>query len=232
VENLSGRPIVVFFFFFFFFACSLMRFLCTKNKRAKVGEEGGTKWFEYQNPNDINNFISNDTLANDEGENGGAFDPEAFDDSDHETYVIEPPVLGENVELVEEPTKVEQIKIAYAKAAKVVDVKALKNSIWDQISEGNNKKKKKVVVTPFFFGLEKGELLLTLPFFFHFFFCSRATRHRKQNQQKSRRLSKRSWMHFPKPSPRRRCKTFPFPTASFVCSILPTKRISFSNNRI
>jgi len=114
------------------------------NKRHK-GEDGfvnsvaGGKWFEYQNPNDINNFIPPSENDNDDG----GFNPDAFDDSEPENYMIEAPALGENMELVEEPKKVEQIKINYAKSAKVVDVKALKNSIWEDLCATNNVTKSK-----------------------------------------------------------------------------------------
>jgi len=42
---------------------------------------------------------------------------------------------------VTEPRKVEQIKINFAQTAKFVDVKALKETIWNQISEPQTKTK-------------------------------------------------------------------------------------------
>jgi len=54
----------------------------------------------------------------------------AFDD---ENVLLEPPQIGEDIELLEEPRKIEQIKINYVKCAKIVDIKALKDTIWSLI---------------------------------------------------------------------------------------------------
>lgn len=58
--------------------------------------------------------------------------PDAADDDDHD-YIIEPPAA--DLQLIAEPRKVEQIKINYAKTAKFVDVKALKEDIWRELKE-------------------------------------------------------------------------------------------------
>lgn len=53
-------------------------------------------------------------------------------ESDNDDFYIEAPAISEQ-ELVAEPRKVEQIKINYAKQAKVVDIKGLKDTIWQEI---------------------------------------------------------------------------------------------------
>jgi condensin complex subunit 2 len=70
--------------------------------------------------------------------------PTEMDDDDHE-YVIEPPVevAEAGLELIAEPRKVEQIKISYAKTAKFVDVKALKEDIWRELKEHEKEEDKR-----------------------------------------------------------------------------------------
>lgn len=81
-----------------------------------------------------------DTTANDDDDHFGA-EMGPMDDDANEEFIIQPPALegpGE-LQLIAEPKRVEQIKIGYAKTAKFVDVKALKETIWKNIKEAVRK---------------------------------------------------------------------------------------------
>lgn len=58
------------------------------------------------------------------------------DNFDQEPMIIQPPTL-DGVDLIEKPVQVEQIKINFAKKAKLVDVKALKDTIGIEISQSS-----------------------------------------------------------------------------------------------
>jgi hypothetical protein len=63
------------------------------------------------------------------------------DDDNGGEFIINPPFMDNEapgeLQLIQEPRKVEQIKINYAKTAKFVDVRALKETIWKGIKENN-----------------------------------------------------------------------------------------------
>src|SRR5690348_17170205 len=52
---------------------------------------------------------------------------------------IPPPAITDEMELVNAPRKIEQIKINYVKTAKTVDVKALKDTLWSGIHSKDKK---------------------------------------------------------------------------------------------
>ncbi|EDQ86567.1 uncharacterized protein MONBRDRAFT_28164 [Monosiga brevicollis MX1] len=123
---------------------------------------GGDNWYDYNNPNDMNNFcgagVDGGDLVN--AGLGGVADDDDDDDVDLGDFApagdAEPFAFGENtllddtmmplnqtrmmgtngLTLIDQPNKVGKIAIDYAKQAKRVNVKALKRSIWTQLTDG------------------------------------------------------------------------------------------------
>lgn len=84
--------------------------------------------------NNESNFQNTSTENNEED---NYFDPPDFGE---DQIVIPAPTIDSEMNMVEEPTKVEQTKINYVKTAKLVDVKNLKDKIWNEIALKKNEK--------------------------------------------------------------------------------------------
>lgn len=67
-------------------------------------------------------------LSKDAGEMFGAGGSD-----DEKDFVFEAPAIGSGLNLVTEPRKVEKIRVNFAKTAKVVDVKGLKDALWHEV---------------------------------------------------------------------------------------------------
>jgi len=102
-----------------------------KRRRFEKGDTDNVDdvpWGDHFNPNNQNDQ---------EQDNGHPSDDENAD------VFIEPPAI-DGIELVDAPRKVEKIRVNYVKSAKVVDVKALKETIWSQLKEDQKTTKEPV----------------------------------------------------------------------------------------
>ncbi|XP_041691734.1 condensin complex subunit 2 isoform X2 [Coregonus clupeaformis] len=125
--------------------------LCKEGQKRLSGELEVIGDYDYNNANDTANFCpglqGGDSDDDDDGEgfNGGADDTQPSADSnlissqdndDVSTY-------GED-DLVPEPHRVNKIEINYAKTAKKMDMKRLKNTMWNLLTDSLEKTAKEV----------------------------------------------------------------------------------------
>uniref|UniRef100_A0A8C8RKE6 Condensin complex subunit 2 n=1 Tax=Pelusios castaneus TaxID=367368 RepID=A0A8C8RKE6_9SAUR len=112
---------------------------------AEIGE------YDYNNPNDTSNFCPALQAGDSDDDNdpldfmgqGGTFDLTAHPEGGLDQYG-EPnniTTYGES-NLVAEPQKVNKIEIHYAKTAKKMDMKRLKQTMWDLLTDGQKKEVK------------------------------------------------------------------------------------------
>ncbi|XP_043837243.1 condensin complex subunit 2 isoform X2 [Dromiciops gliroides] len=81
--------------------------------------------YDYNNPNDTSEFCP--------------AVPENENENDADVNGLDNPIYGE-LKLVAEPQKVNKIEIHYAKTAKKMDMKRLKQSMWNLLTEGQEEK--------------------------------------------------------------------------------------------
>ncbi|XP_032084696.1 condensin complex subunit 2 isoform X2 [Thamnophis elegans] len=155
------------------------------NDDDEVGE------YDYNNPNDTSNFcpVAQDADSDDDDDNGpvnfigqgGMFEMTAYPmgGDDHDGELGDGKARGFNIStygeanMVAEPQKVNKIDIQYAKTAKKMDMKRLKHSMWqlltevpknqaEEESEGTEKKVNSSSVPKVFSSITK-DLLQSLP---------------------------------------------------------------------
>ncbi|XP_023814501.1 condensin complex subunit 2 [Oryzias latipes] len=127
--------------------------LCQEGQKRLSGEVGdGIGDYDYNNANDTANFcpglqggdsddddVEGFTGSDDIQPSGGSEAPPSQDLEGVSTY-------GED-ELVPEPHRVNKIEINYAKTAKKMDMKKLKNSMWTLLTDSPEEKVKETVET-------------------------------------------------------------------------------------
>uniref|UniRef100_A0A8D1E781 Condensin complex subunit 2 n=3 Tax=Sus scrofa TaxID=9823 RepID=A0A8D1E781_PIG len=127
----------------------------TRLLKMAQGQRAGTEHYEeveaydYNNPNDTSNFCPGLQAADsddEESEDLSVGPVGTFDHSGHPPMTTQdnndmPEVQGSDIttygesNLVAEPQKVNKIEIQYAKTAKKMDMKKLKQSMWDLLTE-------------------------------------------------------------------------------------------------
>ncbi len=109
-------------------------------KRRRLEQLNNMKEAHGQQTDDANEDV---LLGQDNDDDGPILDPVGIDQRD----IVElnaPVEYGDlNQNLIQEPKKVEEIKISYAKTAKFVDVKKLKETLWLELEEERKQLKTK-----------------------------------------------------------------------------------------
>ncbi|XP_038869620.1 condensin complex subunit 2-like [Salvelinus namaycush] len=117
--------------------------LCKEGQKKLSGELEGIGDYDYNNTNDTANFcpgLQGGDSDDGEGFSGGADDTQPSADSnlassqDHDDVST----YGED-DLVPEPHRVNKIEINYAKTAKKMDMKRLKNIMWNLLTDSLEK---------------------------------------------------------------------------------------------
>uniref|UniRef100_A0A4W5NWD0 Condensin complex subunit 2 n=1 Tax=Hucho hucho TaxID=62062 RepID=A0A4W5NWD0_9TELE len=118
--------------------------LCKEGQKRLSGELEGIGDYDYNNANDTANFCpglqGGDSDDDGEGFSGGAGDTQPSADSNLATSQDHNDVstYGED-DLVPEPHRVNKIEINYAKTAKKMDMKRLKNTMWNLLTDSLEK---------------------------------------------------------------------------------------------
>ncbi|KAJ8005858.1 hypothetical protein DPEC_G00122280 [Dallia pectoralis] len=123
--------------------------LCKEGQKRLSGELGeGIGDYNYNNANDTANFCPGLQGGDSDDEGGEGFSG-GTDDNQPDGYPASSQghdnvsTYGEN-DLVPEPHRVNKIEINYAKTAKKMDMKRLKNSMWSLLTDGIEKTAKEV----------------------------------------------------------------------------------------
>uniref|UniRef100_A0A8C5K8B5 Condensin complex subunit 2 n=1 Tax=Jaculus jaculus TaxID=51337 RepID=A0A8C5K8B5_JACJA len=117
----------------------------SKDQKAKTEHYEEIGDYDYNNPNDTSNFCPGLQAADSDYEESDLFggpagtfdltsDPSQENDDAHESQGVDIMTYGES-NLVAEPQKVNKIEIHYAKTAKKMDMKKLKQTMWRLLSE-------------------------------------------------------------------------------------------------
>eukprot|EP00911_Craspedida_sp_UC1_P002897 UC1_evm1s2114 len=122
---------------------------CGGDNGLDVAPEGDA-WYDYDNPNDANNYCAPMDDGGDMMMDGAAPGEDSdFGGAEDWTPAQSASAGGDgNLQLVAEPDKVQKIEINYAKNAKRVNVKQLKSKMWSELTtEEENKENAATAVT-------------------------------------------------------------------------------------